>query len=339
MQEWRRTNHICTNRLIVAGDTRTAGRVVLTDRGWDDASIERERLGAAGYELVDAQELDEDRLVTVIADADPVGLLFCWAPVTARVLAAAPRLRVATRLGVGIDNIDLAEAARRGITVTRVPDYCVDEVADHVVALVHDWARGVSRYDREVRSGQWRPGHRPLRRVRDLTVGVWGFGTIGQRTAERFIALGCHVIGDDRHADRVRAAGATPLPADDLVARADIVTLHMPAVAGAPPALDATTLATMRPGSLLVNTARGALVDIAALVDGLRAGRPGAAALDVLPHEPNVPAELLDLPVTLTPHVAFSSTASVTELRERATDDLLRVLRGEPPHDPVPPPD
>lgn len=320
----------------------TRPTIVLTDRGWDDAEIERDLCDAAGYDLVDLQEpADAEALARAVADADPVGLLFCWAPVTSGVLAAAPKLRVATRLGVGIDNIDLAEAARRGLTVTRVPDYCVEEVSDHVVGLVHAWARGITTYDRDVRAGGWRPGLLALRRVRDLTVGVWGIGAIGSVVATKFVSLGCTVVGHNR-SPVTMPDGVESVTADELLARSDVVTLHVPAVPGAAALIGDAELASMRPGSLLVNTARGALVDIDALVAGLHAGRPGAAALDVLPHEPEVPTLLRDamegpggVDVIVTPHVAFSSTASVTELRVRATEDLLRVLRGEPPLHPV----
>jgi len=320
----------------------TRPTIVLTDRGWDDAEIERSLCDDAGYDLVDLQEpADEDALAVAVSAADPVGILFCWAPVSARVLAAAPRLRVATRLGVGVDNIDLGEAARRGLTVTRVPDYCVEEVSDHVVGLVHAWARGITAYDRDVRAGNWRPGMVALRRVRDLTVGVWGVGAIGSAVATKFAALGCTVLGHNR-SPVMMPDGVEAVRADEILARSDVVTLHVPAVPGAKPMIGEAELASMQPGSLLVNTARGALVDIAALIAGLHARRPGAAALDVLPHEPEVPTVLRDAmrapgagEFIVTPHVAFSSTASVAELRTRATEDLLRVLRGEAPLHPV----
>lgn len=326
--------------------TMTRPTVVLTDRGWDDAVIEQELCESAGYDLLDVrQPADEDALVAAVQAADPVGILFCWAPVTARVIAAAPRLRVATRLGIGLDNIDLHAAARRGLTVTRVPDYCVEEVSDHVVALVHAWARGLMTYDRDVRAGRWRPGLRALHRVRDLTVGVVGLGSIGTTTAAKFVALGCTVVAHNR-STVAAPAGVRAVELDELLESSDVVTLHVPAVPGAPPILDDIHLRTMRPGSLLVNTARGALVDVDALVDGLRRGRPGAAALDVLPTEPVIPEALVTaladpdaVDLSITPHVAFSSTAAVAELRTRATEDLLRVLRGEPPLDPVVLPD
>jgi D-3-phosphoglycerate dehydrogenase len=310
--------------------------IVLTDRGWADADIETDLCRQAGYRLVDVQAgpndqgIGEQRLVDAVRAADPVGLLFNWAPVTDAVLGAGPRLQVATRLGVGVDNIDLASAARRHITVTRVPDYCVEEVSDHVIAVVHAWARGLLGYDHDIRQGRWAPGSRSLRRVRDLTVGVWGRGAIGSRVAAKFAALDCRVLTHDRK-------GGHPL--EELLSSSDVITLHVPATPDTRNLVDAAVLARVRPGALLVNTSRGSVVDLDALVDALQEGRLGGAALDVLPDEPHVPARLVEQSgVILTPHVAFSSTASVLELRTRATRDLLRVLAGEQPQHPVPAP-
>lgn len=320
----------------------TRERIVLTDRGWSDAQLEREICETAGYELIDLEiPADEEALIEAVSAADPIGILFCWAPVTSRVLAAAPRLRVATRLGVGLDNIDLDYAANNAVTVTRVPDYCVDEVSDHVVGLTHAWARGIPALDRDIRSGRWQPGKLELRRIRDLTIGVWGLGSIGTAVANKFMALGCNVIAYNRTPGR-EPAGVGGVEVHELLEQSDVVTLHIPATPGLPPIIGTDELASMRPGSLLINTARGALVDVDAAVAGLELNRPGAIAFDVLATEPQVPAvlrEALDGPlgdrIIITPHVAFSSTASVRELRISATEDLLRVLRGEAPHNPV----
>jgi D-3-phosphoglycerate dehydrogenase len=174
-----------------------------------------------------------------------------------------------------------------------------------------------------------------LRRVRDLTVGVWGFGNIGRRTAEKFAALGCTVLFDDRHPER-GFAGVSPVGVDELLARSDVLSIHLPASPATNSIVDAGVLASMLPGSLLVNTSRGVLVDLDALIVALDDGRPGAAALDVLAGEPAVPPRLAKRDdVILTPHVAFNSPTAVVELRRRATEDLVRVLRGEPAHDPV----
>lgn len=313
-----------------------AGVVLLTDKAWPDTAIEEQILAAAGHGLVEAPPgSDEITLADLVAEIDPVGLLFCWAPVTARVLRAAPSLRAATRLGVGLDNIDLHEAERLGLTVTRVPDYCFEEVSDHALAMALAWARGLFPYDADVRAGRWNERGHPLHRVRDLTVGIWGCGMIGRRAAEKFAALGCTVLVDDRHPDSA-PRGTAAVPISELLERSDVVSLHLPASPSTAGIVDAASLAAMKPGALLVNTSRGALVDLDALVAALATGRPGAAALDVLAGEPAVPAALAAREdVILTPHVAFNSPAAVAELRTRAAQDLVRALRGEEPHDPV----
>jgi len=311
-----------------------SGRVLLTDHPWEGVEIESEICREAGYELIEAPpEADVARLLDLGADAE--GIITCWAQVPGKLIRSSPDLKVVSRLGVGVDNIDLDAAAECGVTVTRVPDYCVEEVSDHVLALVYSWARGVTYFDRAVRSGRWEPGALSLRRVRDLVVGVWGAGLIGTRTADKFSALGCTVIVDDRHPER---NGSYPaVSRDELLERADVVTLHLPLTEENRGIVGAEVLAKMRSGSLLVNTSRGGIIDSDALAAALDSGSLGAAALDVLPNEPEVPAALADREdVVITPHVAFSSVQSVRELRARATEDLIRVLRGEAAEHPYP---
>jgi len=315
-----------------SGDPR---RVLLTDHPWQGVEVEAGICADAGLELVEAPPgADLDQLMALGADVE--GIITCWSRVPGQLIRASPRLKVVSRLGVGVDNIDLDAAAERGVTVTRVPDYCVEEVSDHVVALVFSWARGVTYFDRAVRDGRWEPGALPLRRVRDLVVGVWGSGLIGSRTAEKFSALGCAVLMDDRHPERT--GPYTVVSRDELLAGSDVLTIHLPMNEQNRGLVGSEVLSRMRTGSLLVNTSRGGLVDSEALAAALVTGRPSAAALDVLPDEPKVPASLANRDnVVITPHVAFSSVQSVLELRTRATQDLVRVLRGEPAQHPYPP--
>jgi D-3-phosphoglycerate dehydrogenase / 2-oxoglutarate reductase len=318
--------------------TTSRPRVLLTDHAWPGVDVEAGLCGAAGFDLVEAPPgATEDELAALAADVD--GILTCWARVTAKVIAASPALRVVSRMGIGLDNIDLAAAAARRITVTRVPDYCVEEVSDHVVGLLHAWARCILTADRDVRAGIWDPGRYAPRRVSSLVTGVWGLGPTGRRTAEKLLTLGGEVLADDRHPE-LAPSGVRTVPADTLLVECDVLSLHLPLTPATRGLLDAARLARMKPGALLVNTSRGALVDIGALGAALDAGTPGAAALDVFPAEPEVPALLLTRPdVILTPHIAFSSAHSVLELRRRSTEDLLRVLAGVPPLNPVTRPD
>jgi len=320
------------NQLKKENSTRF-GKVLLIDHPWDGVDIENELCTEAGYELVESPpDASPTELIELASDVQ--GILTCWAQVTRELIEASPSLAVVGRLGAGVDNIDLVAASERNVIVTRVPDYCVEEVSDHAVGLVFDWARGISFFDRSVRSGKWEPGTRRLRRVRDLAIGVWGAGRIGVRTAEKFAALGCKVYLDDRNPHR--AGAFSVLSPNELLGRCDVISLHMPLNEANRNIVNAKALTLMRPDSLLVNTSRGGLVDIDALDRALRAGRPGAVALDVLPEEPFVPRALVGRDdVLLTPHVAFSSDQSIRELRQRATEYLLAVLNGEPANDAI----
>ncbi len=306
---------------------------MITDHPWRGTDVEAAICAAAGYELVDAASGgDPGALEALAIDGDAVGILTNWAPVTAALIESCPHLRVISRLGVGVDNIDVAAAAARGVVVTRVPDYCVEEVSDHAVAMVLAWARGLTFFDREVRAGRFDPGARALRRVRDLVVGIWGAGRNGTATGRKLAAFGCSVLVDDHHG---QAGPFEAVSVDELLGRSDVVSIHLPLNDGTRGIVDAGALSRMRPGSLLVNTGRGRLVDVDALVAALDMGRPGAAALDVLPEEPHVPPGLAGRDdVLITPHVAFSSVESVAEVRRRATEDLVRVLTGAEPRDP-----
>jgi D-3-phosphoglycerate dehydrogenase len=314
--------------------TGSAESVLITDYAWPDLEIERGILEAAGLRVLSLQDApagtDGRDLI-----ADCAAVMTCWAPVPETLLAAGPALRCVARFGVGTDNIDLAYARSRGMVVTYVPDYCMEEVSDHALALSLGWARGVVWLDAAIRSGVWNPAGVRLRRFRTLTTGVWGYGRIGRRTAEKFAGMGSEVLAWDPVAPDGGPAERVSL--EELLARCDIVSLHMPASADGSPQVSDEQLRQMKPGALLVNTARGTLVDTDALLRALDSGTLGAAALDVVAGEPDLPAALVAHPrVILTPHVAFSSVESVRELRTRAAQDVVRVLRGEQPQNPVP---
>lgn len=308
--------------------TTNSGRVLLTDHPWPGAEIETHLCAEAGYELVDAPpRASSSDLASLAVDVD--GILTCWSQVTRDVVEASTRLRVISRLGVGLDNIDLDAAREHHVTVTRVPDYCVEEVSDHALALILNWARGISYFDRFLRSESQLAHSYPLRRVRDLVVGIWGAGHIGLRTASKISALGCTVLIDDHHPDH--KADFTAVPIAELLSQSDVISLHMPLTSSTKGLVNEGVFNQMKRGSLLVNTSRGALVDVDDLASGLDRGRPAAAALDVLPNGPHIPARLAGRDnVVITPHVAFSSSQSIQELRERATTNLVSALRGEP---------
>jgi D-3-phosphoglycerate dehydrogenase len=196
------------------------------------------------------------------------------------------------------------------------------------------WARGIVVFDREVRAGRWEPASARLRRVSTLTVGILGYGRIGRRSAHKLRAFGACVIAHDPYvASSDDGVQMVPLP--ELLARADAVIVHVPLTGATRHLFDAARLASMKQGAFLINVSRGAVVDTQALIEALRSGHLSGAALDVLEEEPQAPAALRERrDVVLTPHIAFSSDASLAELRRRACDEVVRVLEGEAPRHP-----
>ncbi|MBA2945682.1 C-terminal binding protein [Streptomyces himalayensis] len=312
------------------------GTVLLTDYAWPDDTVERSVIEEAGYTLVSgpAEPATAETIEELVAEHRPAGILTCWAPVSATAVGASPDLRIVARLGVGLDNIAVDAATERGVWVTNVPDYCVEEVSDHAVGMVLAWTRGLAVCDRQVRSGRWDPAGARLRRLSTLTCGVVGYGRIGRATVRKLSAFGCRILAHDPYPPR-DAAGVEMVELEELLCRSDVVILHVPLTQDTHHLVGTEQLELMPPGGLLVNVSRGGLVDTDAVVKALASGHLGGAAFDVLETEPHVPARLLDQPgAILTPHVAFSSDASVTELRRRAAEEVVRVLRDEAPAHP-----
>lgn len=310
--------------------------VLLTDRAWADDDIERGVVEQAGFSLVAGPPDTDDPAVVeqLVAQHQPAAVLTCWAPVAAAAIAAAPQLRIVARMGVGLDNIDVEAATSLGVLVTNVPDYCIPEVSDHAVGMVLAWTRGLLAADRSVCAGRWNPAGAKLRRLGSLTVGVVGYGRIGQATAAKLAAFGARVLAADP-SPPTDPGPAEIMALDDLLAASDVVVLHAPLTPATRGLIGTAQLERMRPGGLLVNVSRGGLVDTAALVAALASGRLSGAALDVLDSEPNVPPDLLAHEgVLVTPHVAFSSDVSLVELRRSAAEEVVRVLLGEPARHP-----
>jgi glyoxylate reductase len=259
--------------------------------------------------------------------------------IDADLLAACPRLRVVSSCSVGLDHVDLAAAAARGVVVGHTPGVLVDTTAELAFGLLLAAARRLAEADRFVRAGGWTPERTwepDLLLGRDLagaTLGVIGLGAIGQAVARRAGAFGMRVLGWTRSGRQVD--GVEPRPLDALLAESDFVSIHVALAPETRGLLDAQALGRMRPGAILVNTARGGIVDEVALVQALRSGRLGGAALDVYEHEPLDPVSpLLDLPnVILTPHIGSASVATRTRMADLAVDNLLAGLEGRPlPH-------
>jgi D-3-phosphoglycerate dehydrogenase / 2-oxoglutarate reductase len=296
-------------------------------------TVIEDTLRSAGLRADRAASPASDDLATLGADA--AGLVVQWAPITAEVLDRMPNLRIISRVGIGYDMIDVEAATARGIAVANTPSYCIEEVAAHTVAMIMAQARGLPAYDRAVRAGTWKAvDARPLAvRPSTTTVSVLGFGRIGSIVARGCRALGFRVLVADPYAsaDSIRAAGCEPVEIPDAVAQADILTLHVPLTETTRHLIDAESIATMRPGAVVVNTCRGPLVDERALADGLRSGRLGAAALDVFGGEPlaaDSPLRDLDQ-VLLSPHAAWFSPEALADLPVHAARNIIDFLEGE----------
>lgn len=305
--------------------------VIITDCNHGSVEPELEILQAAGVDIRSYQALTEDDAIRVAAEADAV--LTQYARITARVLDALPRCRVIVRYGVGVDNIDLEAAAGRGIIVANVPDYCVEEVSDHALTLLLGLWRWIGPYDRAVRQGTWNAEmKKPMFRLAGRILGVLGGGRIGARLAQKALGVGLAVIGHDPYAP-TWPVGVRATRLETLLCESDAVSIHCPLTAETRHLIGEAQLRQMKPTALLVNTARGGVVDTAALVRALREGWIAGAGLDALEEEPIPPdSPLLALPnVILTPHMAWYSQDSIVDLKRRTAEAALAVLRGGRP--------
>jgi len=293
---------------------------------------DRASLEEAGVELRELAGHEPDDVVEAAAGAD--GIFVYHARFPRETIARLDGVRVLARCGAGYDNIDVAAARERGITVVYVPDYGVDDVADHALALLLACARRVAQADRAVRAGGW-PTYAdlaPMRRLRGETLGVLGYGRIGRNLSGKARALGLRVLVHDPYVPD------ESIDREKLLRESDFVSIHVPLTDASRHSIGRAELDLMKPTAILVNTARGPIVDTDALVEALAAGRLGGAGLDVFeeaPLPPDHPLRTFDN-VVLTPHSAAYTEEALAEVRKRPLEDALRVLGGEAPRNPVP---
>ncbi len=300
-------------------------RVLVTDADYGALDLEAEVLRAAGHELLTARCRTAGEVIAAAQDVDAV--LVQYAPITADVLDALPRLRLVSRYGVGVDVVDTDAARARGVWVCNVPDYGTTEVALHAVAMLLALLRNLAEHDRQVHAGRWdhRLGGR-LPRPGGLTLGVVGLGRIGRTTMAGAAPWFGGVVGSDPYLpDDAWPAGVERLGLQELFARSNAVTLHLPLTAETRGLVGADLLGRMPTGSYLVNTARGGLVDPDAVLRALQDGRLAGVGFDVLPQEPPAADHpLLTHPrALLSPHVAWYSEEAETELRRKAALNVV----------------
>jgi D-3-phosphoglycerate dehydrogenase len=306
-------------------------QVVITDATFPDFQMERSILEPYGIQLNFLQGAEPETQSRLLREADAVIVQF--AKITAPMMAGMPKARVLVRYGIGVDNVDLAAAAQHAIPVCNVPDYCIDEVADHTLAFLLSLTRQVVPNHLHIQQGQWGLAVplASMRSLRELTVGIVGFGRIGRAVAQRLAPFGCHLlIHDPLACGQEPPANATWADLPDLLKSSDAVTLHCPSTDQTRRLLNRASIAMMKPGALVINLARGDLIETGGLIDALKSGHLGGAALDVCDPEP-IPSDspLRTMPqVLLASHIASASPTAVARLRTRAAQHALTAIQG-----------
>ena len=314
---------------------KSSYRVLVTDYVWPSLDPEREVLSKIGADIIEAPDQSEDTLSALAGDVDAI--MTCFAQVTQKVIESAKKCVVISRYGVGVDNIAVATATDRGIPVTYVPDYCVDEVSDHVMALLLSWNRQIPFYDGIAKTGDW-SGTRspyPLLRLKDRTLGIIGLGRIGQAVAKKAQSFGLNIVAFDPYKNEVDAdcLGVRLLSLPALMSSSDYITLHPPLNEDTKALIDADMIRRMKPNAYIINCARGPIIDEQALYQALKNHSIGGAGLDVMQDSSPLPDHPLFRlnNVQITPHIAFLSQQSVLELETRTAQATVDVLQGRMP--------
>ncbi|QXQ18557.1 C-terminal binding protein [Pseudomonas tolaasii] len=308
-------------------------KLVVTDQAFGNTRHEQAAAALVGAQFFEHQCRSEDETLEAVRGAHAV--INNFAPMTHRVMAAMAPGAVVVRYGVGVDNVDLAAARELGIRVCNVPDYGVEEVADHAAAMTLALARKLDHYGTGIRNGEWKIAQMVdgVRSLRDTTVGLIGLGRIARAFASRMAAFGCTIVGYDPYVtnQQAREAGIEPMSRAEVIASAHVLSLHVPLTPETRHVIDADAIARMPRGAILINCSRGGLIDETALAQALVSGQLSGAGLDVFEKEP-LPADspLRSAPhLLVSPHAAFFSDASVDALQRLASEEALRGLRGE----------
>jgi D-3-phosphoglycerate dehydrogenase len=313
--------------------------VAVADSVFPNLNPAREVLSKVNAELLLAEQPTAEAIMQVARDAD--ALLVTYAKVTADMIVQMKRCRIIARFGIGIDNVDIATATNASIVVTRVPDYCVDEVSDHAMALLLALARKIAFANSGVQAGRWEMrAVVPIYRLRGSVLGLVGFGRIPQFVAPKAKAFGLKVISYDPFVseETMKLAGVEKVDFPKLVSVSDHISIHCPLVTETNHLFDGDVFRRMKPTAYLINTARGSIVDEQALAQALDRGQLAGAALDVLSQEPPTRSQLSGRDnVILTPHMSFYSAESLVDLQTKAAEEVVRVLTGEVPNNPVNP--
>ena len=305
-------------------------KVVVTDWEFEDLRYEEKVLSQSGkIEFIGANCRTEEDVIEACRNAD--GIINQYAPLSRRVIESLDKCKVITRYGVGVNTIDLEAATEKGICVANVPDYCMDEVSDHALALLLSWTRKVTIANNEVKRGNWDfKVTRPIHRLRGKTLGLVGFGKIPQSLAEKAKPLGFEILAADPFFPPAEASkrGVTIVPLDTLVEESDVISVHAPLTPATKGMIGKEQFTRMAKKPLIINTSRGPVIDEKALIEALKIGQVSGAALDVIEEEPiSQDNPLLSMDnVILTPHVAWYSEEAEEEMRSKAAMGVADVL-------------
>jgi D-3-phosphoglycerate dehydrogenase / 2-oxoglutarate reductase len=312
-------------------------RLLITDHPWTGLEIENRILGPYGVKIVDAPDANEETLVRLAADVDAIAT--CWGQVTGKVIRAARDCRIVCRMGIGLDNIDIPTATSLGIPVTNVPDYCVEEVAEHALGLMLALVRNVAFFHLRTKRGEYDLKAGPaMNRLRGRRLGLIGFGRIARAVRERALPFGLEVVASTASGND-HGTGCPMIPLEELLGTSDLISLHAPLSDATQHLLGTEAFAKMKPGVILVNTSRGGLIDPRALHEAIEGGIVRGAGLDVFEPEPPDLADPLyeHESVIVTPHAAFVSVESVNDLRQRVAEQIVAILNGDVPENVVNP--
>ena len=313
--------------------------VAVADSVFPSLELARTVVSRAGAELRLSPQSTPEAIVATAREAD--ALLVTYAKITADMIREMKKCRIISRFGIGVDNVDIEAATRAGIVVTKVPDYCIDEVSDHAMALLLSLIRKIPFANARAHAGRWEmPAVVPIHRLRGTILGLVGFGRIPQLVAPKAQAFGMRVMAYDPYIPPavMEKAGVGRAEFLDLLKTSDYISIHSPLLPETHHLFNTEVFRQMKPGALLVNTARGPIVDEAALASALDARQLAGAALDVLEQEPPVNSPLFGRDnVILTPHTSFYSVESLEELQTKAAEEVVRVLSGQAPRNPVNP--
>jgi D-3-phosphoglycerate dehydrogenase len=313
--------------------------VAVSDSVFPNLEPARAVLSKIGAELHLADEPKVEAILRVARDAD--GLLVTYAKITEEMIREMKRCRIISRFGIGVDNVDIAAATAAGIVVTKVPDYCIDEVSDHAMALLLAAARKIPFANARAQAGHWDlRAVVPIHRLRGGVLGLVGFGRIPQLVAPKAKAFGLKVVAYDPYvpAEVFTRAGVEGVAFADLLKMSDYISIHTPLMPETNRLFRAEVFAQMKPTAYLINTARGPIVDEADLARALDAGQLAGAALDVMAQEPPTGSPLFGRDnVILTPHTSFYSEESLVDLQTKAAEEVVRVISKQSPRNPVNP--